>query len=489
MKYNQKPSFFSFLSYTKKIEKKTLSLLLWLCFLLIPSIASSSNIKKALPSEQHSSLSPQKCAKLNAYIRKQIQVHFQHHSTMEGVRLPIIKAIESIIPEKGDFHLIPEYTEKLLIYYEMNHFLKIKDIQSQITDTVFNAYKEKLITAAKNFQEISNKIQLNCLYQESLKFFQEQGEWDIPLFNEMKPHLNPVVYGARKVMSTVYQSCDINEIPPITMQEALNIHGVKKIYRHKMGGWHRKISNIETLLDSHYYISHTDTFLCHNIKTHPLIYDFGGKPSVHSTPFNTLNFFQNYGSGSSLLGIDCSGFVFSSLASAGLRMKPNENIKLSRIINIGAKDFYASNHFKCLTRVPITSTPFLQEGDIVSDSSHVFIVDKILSSDPFHLNSITQKKDCHNLDVKDFQFIVIQSSPNIGINRMHVKEFTKGKGYYRKIELGLKQAGIALCYKKFGVKKKISNKLRVIRHTQSPECKEKEVYLTNQHCLKSCDKK
>ena len=323
------------------------------------------------------------------------------------------------------------------------------------------------------------------MYEESYSHFLETGQWDIPLFDSIKKNNHLLVYGAQKVMSTVYQSCNAIKRPTISMEDTLNIKGVAISEKHNQGGWRRKIVNKDQLIDSHYYLKNRNSPLCHNLTVSPLIYDFGGKPSFYSNPLPTLDFFTNQGSGSHHLGMDCSGFVFSALAGSGLRLVPYEPLQVSHVLDIGAANFKTPIDFPCLEVIKPTHLYPFKEGDIIASSNHIVIVDSINNEDPFQLKSITDIEACKNLKVKDFNFVVIQSSPVLGINRMNIKELEQEK-YYSSFSKGVEKMAQFLCLKKLGVKGKKFSEISIIRHKQTEECKESEVYLKHQECLKHC---
>ena len=301
--------------------------------------------------------------------------------------------------------------------------------------------------------------------------------------------LHPLVYGARVVMAVAYQSCGVLDLPLVS-SKTKNIKGVQITSRHKSGGVHRRISSLPQLTSSHYYLKElkgkTPAHGCPNILKNPLIYDFGGKPFVSSHPYPQINLFRNAGSGSSVLGMDCSGFVLSALARAGLRVKKNKPMKGSYVSGISSwllRD--RSNGLNCLSKISFLDRNPLRAGDIIASHGHVVIVDQV-GQDPFGLKEIKSKTRCSALSENHFNFSIIQSSSEfngMGINRIHIKNVT-----HPQLIRGLKQMASELCYQKWGLnrgKKSISD-ITISRHTLEPECLDPQIPVSGEECLSEC---
>ena len=93
------------------------------------------------------------------------------------------------------------------------------------------------------------------------------------------------------------------------------------------------------------------------------------------------------------LGVDCSGFVTTALASSGLRLKYNKSITPHHIRAVSSwllKEPKREN-FLCLVKQQISQQNPLKPGDIIASANHVIIVDEINSlEDPFSIQSIKQ---------------------------------------------------------------------------------------------------
>ena len=319
----------------------------------------------------------------------------------------------------------------------------------------------------------------------------EESTWGIQWFHTLKQNTHPLIYGARKVMATAYQSCNVLDLA--LMPTGYTTRGIQATARHSSGnGWRRKVTDLNALNASHYYISNMSipaSNQCLNVYNYPLVYDYGGKPS---TARNSINLFRNAGSGSPSLGVDCSGFVTAAMASAGLRLKKNVNIRSIHVKGINSWMFKTANrnNLSCLHKQDISPQNPLRSGDIVASQSHIFIVE-YAGADPFQLQSITNSNKCHSqrTTLNRFNFTIIQSSAHnngVGINRMHAKIAIDGLG---SIERGLKKIASRACYKKFDVEAHSNIKeISILRHdSNNPECRDREIYIEKQECLNHCE--
>ncbi|MDE0119612.1 MAG: hypothetical protein OXM55_06365 [Bdellovibrionales bacterium] len=318
-----------------------------------------------------------------------------------------------------------------------------------------------------------------------------KGEWDIEWFYKMKRNTHPLVYGARKVMSTAYQSCSVLDLP--LMSSGHSITGIQRVSMHSSGnGWRRVVTNLNALGHSHYYLrgaSIPNYPQCLNVRHYPLIYDYGGKPA---TSLHSINLFTNSGSGSKALGVDCSGFVTTAMASAGLRLKHKVFIRPIHVKGINSWMFKNArrNKLSCLQQQDILPTNPIQSGDIIASNSHVFIVE-FSGADPLNLKRFRNSNECHSSKIKreDLNFTVIQSSAHnngVGINRMHIRDAIDGLSTLTR---GLKKTASRACYQMFGIKAHDNiNEISILRHASDVSaCRDREIYLKNQECLKSCE--
>ncbi len=374
-----------------------------------------------------------------------------------------------------------------VIHHEHKAFIT----KLQHTFTKLNHYAKKLNQNCLSPSEpkiLSDRNTTQNMAKNAKKLTPFKNTWGIPFFDHFQQHYHPVVYGAFKVMATAYQSCSVLNIDHMPTHHPTK--GVQILSQHPLGGWRRNIVNLPALNQSHYYISQKITpnsMACFNIYASPLIYDFGGKPAISG---KSINLFKNAGSGSLDLGIDCSGFVATALATSGLKLKKNVSIRPIHIKGINVAMFKKANEYNlsCLRTQTLSLTNPLKSGDIIASHEHIAIVEKV-GSDPFNLSTIHHFNECHGhkIDPTKFNFSIIQSSAHndIGINRMH---FAQAFDAHSPLGQGMQQVATNLCYKQFGMNQPpYSPQIKILRHlTGDPACRDKEIHLKNQECLHSC---
>ncbi len=377
------------------------------------------------------------------------------------------------------------YLEHGIIHPEHKEFVtKLQNTLTELNQSAKALNKhcspKHQIQRAANEHDFQNRDQINNL----------KDQWSIPFFSFIKNRQHPLIYGALKVMSTAYQSCSVLDIPLMPTQH--KTQGIRLLTKNRSGGWKREIFDLKAVIRSHYYISKLSTpsneFTCFDIYSNPMVFNFGGKPAIYN---QSIDLFRNIGSSSSkTLGIDCSGFVTTAMAGAGLRLKNNMAIRPIHVQGINSRMFKNAQQYQlsCLQKQDISLNNPLKPGDIIASNAHIAIVEYV-ASDPFNIDSIYQSQNCHStsINTKKFRFSIIQSSAHntVGINRMSIAHaFNKHSNFGK----GLQKIASRLCYKKFGmdVHKNI-HEISILRHsTQEPSCRNKEVHLKNQECLRSC---
>lgn len=304
----------------------------------------------------------------------------------------------------------------------------------------------------------------------------------------------PEVTGIFRTFATAYQSCDVLSLPPMTAATP-SVEGISIVGDHPAGGKKREISNLAQVIATHYYINgqRLAKNTCFEVRNSPLIYDFGGKPYTSSSDPYLLDMFKNGGSGTSVLGIDCSGFVFSALGLAGLKLDydPKKVMKADLVHGIPSTAFKdpQNNGMRCLDKTTMTKNAAIQPGDIIAISGHVNIVDSV-GSDPFGVSRASSINDCTaaKLSYSGFDFVIAQSSPSkggIGINRYQAKNYLAESSTYRD---GLTAYAVAACKAKFGGSGAVNHaSLSVVRHRRTVECQAPRPLISrNQECVDSC---
>lgn len=292
--------------------------------------------------------------------------------------------------------------------------------------------------------------------------------------------------GLDRVFATAYQSCRVLDLPEMDRSTA-SVAGITRDGDHEDGiGGKRFITDLRAVQNTHYYIRGiASESSCREVRNNPLIYDYGGSPAVTST---SINFFTNAGTGTAALGVDCSAYISSGIAVAGLRYKPGLENKPIYIRQNSRKfiDAQASG-FACFENVTVSKTASIKPGDIVGVIGHVLAVDKV-GTDPFAIGLLKSASECATLDYKKFDIVVSQSSPSkngIGINKYHLKDYLDETGKMRTAftEMG-KQACLAHFQNK-NIKPK-SSEWGFLRHKGSAECMAPRVTIAGESCTQKC---
>lgn len=313
------------------------------------------------------------------------------------------------------------------------------------------------------------------------------------IWERLQAVANPEVSGVLRTFATAYQSCDVLRLPAMTSATP-SASGIAVVGDHPAGGKKREISSLSSLVASHYYIAgqRLAKNSCFEVRNSPMIYDFGGKPFTSSALPLELNMFKNGGSGTSVLGIDCSAFVFSALGLAGLKMDPDpaKVLKADLVHGIGSRAFKEpqSNGLRCLDKIKVTGARSVEAGDIIAINGHVNIIDSV-GADPFGLARALSLADCTSsrLTSSGFDFVIAQSSPSkggIGINRYRARDYLKESATFT---AGLTAYAVAACRARFGGSAVVdSPNLSVIRHKRTAECRATPLVSKNMDCVDSC---
>lgn len=272
-----------------------------------------------------------------------------------------------------------------------------------------------------------------------------------------------------------------------------------------------RVINQQALVDSHYYYKMIKLFKFDDVREKgacrpelsmksPLIYRFGGKPWVNPHN-NTFSLFKKSGSGGPHLGIDCSGFVMSSLMASGSRLARGVDLDPSLVNVISAKKLQEpqKNGMSCLDQVNANRSEYpLIEGDIVATGGHVFIIDAVSylgrHRNPFGFLKATSSVSCDQMTEKDLSFSIIQSSSTnmVGVNKIHIQDFLQSEDSgIIKFRNGLVAYAKAACHSHFGSQKFIKFDYKrfdmaVVRHSSHPACKEEGLEYEGSDCAHVC---
>lgn len=301
------------------------------------------------------------------------------------------------------------------------------------------------------------------------------------------------VYGARFAMATAYQTCQALSEPAMSASTPdIEDAAIKITGKHSDGvGSKREIASVTALLRSHPYYKNVNSYgaSCLNGRAYPMIYDYGGKPAVTTGLTSYLNFFKNAGDGTSVLGTDCSGLIYTALATSGLRIAPGKTMKATGVSGVSSTMYVEpqKNGLSCLAKITVTAKSDLKAGDIVAVPGHVLMVDTV-GADPFGLNGVKTADGCSNVSAKDFDFVIIQSSPSknaVGINRFQAKDYLPTSD---KMRATLEKYAYYSCLARVNNKSYTPNlgTGSVIRHSLTSTCMGSRIKMTQEACVESC---
>ncbi len=337
-------------------------------------------------------------------------------------------------------------------------------------------------------------IDASCTPQTEPTFQPEGLEPKGNLFGDWKRTKHAAVYGGLKALATAYQSCEAAQKTALN-DDTPDLKGIKKVGLHEDKiGTKRVIDDLDRLISTHPYLSdyRKPGSSCFNVLANPMIYDYGGKPHTTSSS-EALDFFKDDGSGTKVLGIDCSGYVYSAFATAGLKLKKSGRLKAVGVHSVQARDWMrpSTGGLTCFDYVRFKDADSLRPGDVAASSGHVVIIDTV-GKDPFGIAHIEKEADCKtsNISTRRFNFTVLQSAPvkeGIGINRIRAADYLSGPDV--SIAVPFVEFALAACQAKTKGTTTTGkvNKGGLVRHLGTAECRASEVKLVHQECVQSCE--
>lgn len=299
--------------------------------------------------------------------------------------------------------------------------------------------------------------------------------------------------GVRKTLATFYQSCSMLDLAPLKYADP-SVQGISISGTHSDGvGKKRIVSSVTKVNATHHYLKNltAPAEQCLDVRLNPPIYDYGGKPHASSALDSPLDFFKNAGSGTSAMGIDCSGLVFANLASVGLKLKSSTALKAISVNGISSTMLSnpSANGLDCLERVSFSEQESLREGDIISKPGHTVSVYSV-GADPFGISGITKLSDCvsSKMSSSRYDFTVVQSAPiknGIGVNRISGTDYVKLQSSWA---AGFTFYALKACRAKFGTISSAasSDKFAIVRHKGTSNCVAEPLVLTGESCASNC---
>jgi len=467
------------------------------------------------------------CAEAETYIHDVIQKSFEEsgaipsgHEVLDAFRAlldeqPKLKNLDNVQKEELLSAFSALYT---ILESEVDQSASTEETLKSLGRLEFGLHDDKDLQkkysqAVANYRSLSTKTLQDCTPPEAPKEelpveesdedptpTPEPGEPSQPdppeefsdFFEELKAKTDNLShFGALKSFAIAYQSCEAIELDALSNDDE-DLDGVEVVGRHSSGrGNKREIASLSKVLRTHPYVKNfrKPTSSCVDSTAKPLIYDFGGKPHATSDSSSTLNFFKNAGSGSKELGVDCSGYVYTALMTAGLKLSPEKPLRARSVSRIPARAYMNPGEaMSCIQKVKAGTGTELQGGDIFASKGHIFMVVHV-GDDPIGVKKALSENRCSSITYKDFDFTLMQSSPSkgaIGMNHMNAVDYLKGSTSMRK---GFEKFARLDCQnKKEGKLKTPSISEAVLtRHKMTPECvADKNLKLDNESCVKRC---
>ena len=305
--------------------------------------------------------------------------------------------------------------------------------------------------------------------------------------------MNPIILGARRILATAYQSCTADEKKPMTANTE-DVRGIKIVGTHEDGiGSKRVIEDVEALLATDYYYNGAvQGSNCKDARKFPIIYDYGGRPNTDNGNFNLfLNASEELGD-MPVLGIDCSGYVYTAIAASGLRASPGKDPKATLVHGISSRSFLApeSNGLTCFAKVKMGVSGTLKQGDIAAVGGHVLMIDSV-GSDPFGILKASSAAQCEQITASDFDFVVVQSSSTkngIGINKFEARDYLPLPDSHKMMVGFVKYAQDACKARLLGKDPQMTaTNFQIIRHKMTSECKSsRSIALSGESCVAQC---
>ncbi len=351
--------------------------------------------------------------------------------------------------------------------------LEMEDVTTKTNETMNASLKTQL----DKVNSVVQSMDLQCEQPDT------NTDLEQPAANSSK-----MTNGVDNVIATAYQSCQALDVPEVNRSTA-NVEGITINGTHTDGiGSKRFVTDINKLQQTHPYIKAAGDGSvngCFNVKKSPLIYDYGGEVSIAN---NTINFFKDSGTGTSVLGVDCSAYVSAAAAAAGLKYSPDVPNKAIYTRQNSSKFINAkTSGFKCYQNVAMTATSNIKPGDIVGVVGHVVVVDKT-GLDPFGLKKLNSISDCEKMDSNNFDFVISQSAPvknGLGINKYDVKDYLPESTKMRTAFLGLAKASCQAYFTNKTVAATTSA-WGAIRHLGTSQCVAPKIQMANQSCVSQC---
>lgn len=309
----------------------------------------------------------------------------------------------------------------------------------------------------------------------------------VRVLSELQPE--SFVRAPGRVLSIMYQSCQKGLLAPLD-ENAEDVLGIKIIGVHLDGVGNRRIvDDLVQVQRTHPYIERQFSNSCYRVDQTPLIYDYGGKPFTTNSNSSTIDFFKNAGSGTSALGVDCSGLVFSFIASSGWRFHPQRVLKANLVHGTPARFFLepAKNGMPCFEAISVGEAKTLQVGDLIVTQGHIAWIDSV-GEDPFGLRFAGNRSQCDLLTEQNFDFTIAQSSPvlgGIGSHRSDIRPYLKTNPLWKERLIETARQSCHAYWDQTRLQLSLPQ-FQIVRHKKTKECLTRPLSFERSACVSSC---
>jgi hypothetical protein len=415
------------------------------------------------------------------------------HSDLSELSLALEKLIDHLLRDAPKAEQVTTAQEILGLISAIDVGDRSTPFRSTIQDQVREDFAAiSKLMASYNLHCSQSAEQLNQKAKEESAAQKINAEYELRKSQALAAGMPMSVFGQRWAFATAYQSCQSLELPSLSA-ETPGIQGISIVGKHPDGiGNKRIVANLSEVQSTHPYIKEMNRYgsSCFDVRNNPLIYDYGGKPSATVAESSPLNLFKNNGDGTSVLGIDCSGFVFTAMAAGGLKLKSGRPLKASDSWAWGSTSYLEpqNNGLTCLDKISVTANESIKAGDIVAVQGHVIIIDRV-GEDPFGLRGAISEQDCEGVNSKKFNFVIAQSSPSIdgvGINHFEARDYLSTSV---KMNTGLQKYAYYACLAKVNNKTYKPNlgTMSIVRHRGTADCLATRVTLSHEECIQTCN--
>ncbi|MCM2282766.1 MAG: NlpC/P60 family protein [Bdellovibrionaceae bacterium] len=322
----------------------------------------------------------------------------------------------------------------------------------------------------------------------------------------------PSVAGARKIMTTLYQSCDAaNRRLPLGFRMSGSTVPEDGVQSHKQNP--NLYFTPSVAAESHYYIEpRPRNALCRDMKKTLPVFHPCGKAAIRYTggklEINPFNNKTNL-SGGNLTTMDCSGFIAAAMAASGLKLRQSN--KASEAYQLGTSELIrlGTRQNDCMKPAQFSAESSIKPGDVfvlhqggAGLYGHAMMFENV-GPDPFALNGISSASQCNGryINPQAWEFSVIHSSGAAG--RMAITRLT-AQGIVADSQIlknWVMELAIEACYAKFktnGAEAVVAFPLRngrvqrgvsLLRHvgpSVSACVEEKPVKIVGEECVRDC---